>query len=128
MQLRLHRFLPQTRAEGPGLRACIWVQGCPIRCPGCAVPWTWPEEGGEIVDAEEIARHIVTGPPVEGVTFLGGEPFAQAAALAELAGSVRRHGLSIMTFTGYTIEAIRRSQREDWRALLSVTDLLVDGP
>ena len=27
-----------TRALGPGLRAVVWVQGCPCRCPGCVAP------------------------------------------------------------------------------------------
>lgn len=31
-------FEPTTRAMGPGLRACLWVRGCPIRCPRCATP------------------------------------------------------------------------------------------
>ena len=127
MTLRLHRFLPTSQAEGPGLRACLWVQGCPIHCPGCAVPWTWSFEGGEEIEVEELAQ-IILAEPVEGVTFLGGEPFTQAAALAMLAGKLRQAGLSVMTFSGYTIETLRRAQRPDWNALLDATDLLIDGP
>jgi anaerobic ribonucleoside-triphosphate reductase activating protein len=33
MKLRIHRFISNTSVEGPGERACIWVQGCPI--PEC---------------------------------------------------------------------------------------------
>ena len=128
MLLRMHRFLPHTRAEGPGERACLWVQGCPIHCPGCAVPWTWPEDGGQVVEVHDLAGRILHGPPVEGVTFLGGEPFAQAEALAVLGGMLRQRGLSVMTFTGYVLEAIRRSPRQGWHDLLAVTDLLIDGP
>ena len=127
MTLRLHRFLATSQAEGPGLRACLWVQGCPIHCPGCAVPWTWSFEGGEEVEVEELANKILAE-PVEGVTFLGGEPFTQAAALAELANKLRQAGLSVMTFSGYTIETLRRAGRPDWNALLDATDLLIDGP
>lgn len=126
--LRLHRFLPFTRAEGPGERACLWVQGCPIHCPGCAVPWTWPDEGGQEIEIEDLARRILAGPPVEGVTFLGGEPFAQARDLAVLGEMLRSNGLSVMTFTGYVLEKLRRSNRRDWHDLLRVTDLLIDGP
>ena len=53
-RLRIHRFVPFTRAEGPGERACLWVQGCPIRCAGCAVPWTWDADAGEWMDAGTI--------------------------------------------------------------------------
>jgi anaerobic ribonucleoside-triphosphate reductase activating protein len=128
MHLRIHRFLPSTRVEGPGDRACIWVQGCPIHCPGCAVPWTWPKEGGTLVSVDELVHQILTGPSIEGVTLVGGEPFFQAAALAELGQAVRDAGLSIVTFTGYVLEEIVASDRKDWLDLLSVTDLLLDGP
>jgi anaerobic ribonucleoside-triphosphate reductase activating protein len=128
MKLRIHRFLPTTRTEGPGVRACVWVQGCPIRCPGCAVPNTWPEEGGEEVDVQDLAERILNGPSVEGVTFAGGEPFAQAEGLAHLGMIVRNRGLSVVTYTGYVLEQIQRSTRTDWHNLLAVTDVLIDGP
>lgn len=128
MQLRIHRFLPFTRAEGPGDRACLWVQGCPIRCPGCAVPWTWPADGGRLIGVEALALTILEGPTIEGVTFVGGEPFGQAAALACLARHVRSHGLSVMTFSGYALEEITAAKRADWTELLETTDLLIDGP
>ena len=127
-KLRLHRFISSTRAEGPGLRACLWVQGCPIRCPNCFLSQTWDSAGGKEVNVSVLATNILAGPPVEGITFLGGEPFAQADALAELAFILRAHGFSILTFTGYTLEDIIRADQEDWSRLLSVTDLLIDGP
>lgn len=126
--LRVHRFLPFTRAEGPGERACVWVQGCPIHCPGCAVPGLWPEDGGEEVAVDDLVARVLAGPPVEGITFLGGEPFAQAEPLAHLGRTLQDAGLSVVTFTGYVLEDLRQSPRKDWCDLLEVTDLLIDGP
>ncbi len=128
MRLRIDRFLPRTRVEGPGERACIWVQGCSIRCPGCAVPWTWPRDGGTERAVEELAETIINGPAIEGVTFMGGEPFEQAEALAALAARVRRVGLSIVTFSGYEFDVIQRSMDAGWRRLVASTDLLIAGP
>ncbi len=128
MDLRLHRYLPVTHVDGPGARAGVWVQGCPIRCAGCAVPCTWPPDGGSLTSVEELAAQILRGPEVEGVSLLGGEPFAQAPALAELAKAVRGAHLSVVVFTGYEIEFIRRCRRAGWRELLALTDLLIDGP
>jgi len=128
MALRVHKFMPETRVEGPGVRACLQVQGCPIRCRGCAVPFTWPNNGGYALEVEELAERIRRGPAVEGITFLGGEPFAQAGELAKLGELLKREGLSVMTFTGYVLENLRAANNPDYDALLAVTDLLVDGP
>lgn len=128
MVLRVHRLLLSTAVEGPGIRACLQVQGCPIHCPGCAVPFTWPEDGGMTMEVEQLAAQILNGPKVEGITFLGGEPFEQAGELARLARILRASGLSVMTFTGYLLENLRSAGRADWLELLAVTDLLIDGP
>lgn len=128
MKLRLHRFIPITRVEGPGDRACLWVQGCSIRCPDCAVPWTWPSDGGYDIEVDELAERILCGPSIEGITLLGGEPFSQAGPLAELASAVRNAGLSVVTFTGFELDQINSADRAEWRLLLSVTDLLIAGP
>lgn len=129
MELRLFQYISATRVEGPGVRACIQVQGCPIRCQGCAVQQTWPADGGLLYDSASLAGQILEERPrVEGVTFLGGEPFSQAAALAEIGRLVKAHGLSVVTFTGHLLEDIEKANREDFNELLAVTDLLIDGP
>lgn len=83
---------------------------------------------GTALAVEELCREIIAEPEVEGVTFLGGEPFEQAAALAALATQVREARLSVMTFTGHSIESLRASPSPAVAALLDATDLLADGP
>jgi len=128
MDIRIARYIPATRAEGPGLRACIQVQGCPIRCAGCAVPDTWAPNKGRLTRTEEIVRQLAEAPALEGITFLGGEPFAQAKALAEIGQAAQRLGLSVLTFTGYLREDLEQAGRREYDDLLAVTDLLIDGP
>jgi anaerobic ribonucleoside-triphosphate reductase activating protein len=128
MLLRIHRFLPITNAEGPGKRACIWVQGCPIQCCGCAVPETWSFNGGRQIDVQEIVERISDIPQIEGVTFVGGEPFMQAKELSYIGRKIQERGLSVLTFTGFVIDEIKKKKIKDWYDLLSVTDLLIDGP
>ena len=95
---------------------------------GCAVPQTWAVDGGRLIDADVLADQIICGPPVEGVTFLGGEPFVQASELAYIGRRISNHGLSVVTFTGYRLEAIKAANRRGYEELLAVTDLLIDGP
>lgn len=118
-----------TEAEGPGSRYALWFQGCPLRCPGCCNPEFLPFSGGtprtvaEIL--VEIDRAALAG--IEGVSLLGGEPFAHRTGAKILAEEIRNRGLSVMIYSGYTIEAIRKLDGDALR-LLELTDLLVDGP
>lgn len=132
-ELRWSRFLTATTAEGPGLRSALWVQGCSVRCPGCFNPHLWAEIGGTLGETGTLAERFVTdavGAGVEGITLLGGEPFDQAAALATIAEAFRSAGLTVMTFSGYTLESLTgwAADRDDIARLLAATDLLVDGP
>ena len=126
--LGVHRFLPETEVEGPGRRAALWVQGCAIQCPGCANGATWSFDGGYQATVEDLFDQIRKQHNIEGVTFIGGEPFSQARALAALGRLSREHGLSVVTFTGYEHSRLVAACREDWTALLAVTDLLLAGP
>lgn len=126
VQVRLARVLIGTTAEGPGIRAAVWVQGCSIRCSGCINPHLFSPRGGEVHDPCALVDQAVTN-GCEGLTLLGGEPFDQAEACAELAEAGRRAGLGVITFTGYELESIRERDA-GCRRLIAATDLLVDGP
>lgn len=126
--LRVHRFLPETEVEGPGRRAALWVQGCPIQCPGCANGATWSFNGGYQASIKDLFEQIQEQQNIEGVTFIGGEPFSQAQALAVLGRMCHEHGLSVVTFTGYDYPRLVVANRSDWNSLLAVTDLLLAGP
>lgn len=128
MKIRVYKILKNTKVEGPGTRFCLWVQGCPIHCDGCWAKETWPLDGGQLFDVDEIYNMIDDENEIEGITFLGGEPFAQADALYELGIKVKEMGLSIVTFTGYTYESILEANKKEWNDLLAITDLLIDGP
>jgi anaerobic ribonucleoside-triphosphate reductase activating protein len=129
VELRVGALVERTECEGPGARFALWVQGCPIRCADCCNPQFFAERGGEATSAEAVVTRLRRAAPgLEGVTLLGGEPFAQAGALAEVARAARELGLSVMTFTGYALEELRARRHPDVSALLAATDLLVDGP
>ena len=125
---RIAAIVPVTEAEGPGARLAVWAQGCAIRCPGCCNPQMFDPAGGRDAPIAEIAAEMDrVRHRIEGVTLLGGEPFAQPRAMAEVAREARRRGLSVVVFTGHTLEALRSGAVPDAEALLAETDLLVDG-
>ena len=124
MRLNLARTIARSAANGPGERFTIWVQGCPLACPGCWNPDTWAFERRALRSIESLLADIRATVGIEGVTLTGGEPFAQARSLAELARSVRADGLSVFVFTGYDLSELDRPEHRD---LLAQTDVLVAG-
>lgn len=45
----IHSFVPASRANGPGLRAVVYVQGCSLKCHGC-----WNPDTHSFVDTEQV--------------------------------------------------------------------------
>jgi anaerobic ribonucleoside-triphosphate reductase activating protein len=127
-ELNYAGFLACSTVNGPGRRAVIWVQGCPLRCSGCFNQDLWPFAPRNRIRTGDLADRITALPDIEGVTFSGGEPFCQAAALAEVGELVREKGLTVVTFTGFPYRELRLRQRASWNALLHATDLLITGP
>jgi anaerobic ribonucleoside-triphosphate reductase activating protein len=129
--LNIAELCPATRALGPGLRSALWVQGCPIGCPGCiSADWIPNIPAHRLTPAEAAAR-LLSNPAIEGITLSGGEPMAQAAGLAEMLQIVRatRPDLHVICFSGYTYEALLRQPASSGVPdLLSRIDLLIDGP
>ncbi len=124
--LNVANVVDRTEAEGPGVRFAVWVQGCPLRCRECCNPEQLAFVERDTMTAEALAERALRA-GVEGVSLLGGEPMAQATELARFASLVRAGGLSVMVFTGYTLEELGAMEDDGVRALLASTDLLVDG-
>jgi len=127
-KLNLSGLLMHSTVNGPGTRAVIWVQGCPLRCRGCFNKASWSFSPNNIIPADELASRILAAEGIEGVTFSGGEPFAQAAPLAEVAERIQDAGLSVVAYSGYTFRHLTMRNDPDWDRLLTATDLLIAGP
>lgn len=125
--LNLYKIIPLTDVEGPNKRFCLWVQGCKRHCVGCWAKETWKFGVGTDYSVEELTELVTNQKEIEGVTFLGGEPFEQAEPLSRIAQNVKKLGLSVVCFTGYTIEELRAKNSQAVNKLLENIDLLVDG-
>ena len=91
--LNLAGFLGKSEVNGPGTRAVVWVRGCPIHCPGCFNEQFQPFSPATLIPVDELAGTILSLHGIDGVTFSGGEPFAQAGPLAALGERLREDGL-----------------------------------
>ncbi len=128
--LNIASIINNTYAEGPGLRTAIWVQGCLKRCVGCCNPEFLSISKKIIFDLESLCELIQKNQKkylISGITLLGGEPFLQAQGLAEVAAYSQSLGLSVMTFSGYSIEELCESNFHGAEKLLRHSDLVIDG-
>ena len=128
MIIQMAGIAEDSIVDGPGIRTAYFAQGCPHHCEGCQNPETWAFGEGTPMDIETLARVAIDNPLCHAVTFSGGEPFAQAEGFCALAQRLKAEGYEIASYTGYTFEHLRDVGTEAQRRLLSLLDVLVDGP
>lgn len=125
--LNLSGIVSDSIVDGPGIRVTVFGQGCPHHCPGCHNPETWAFGCGTDVDETQIVEIVRSNPLCRGVTFSGGEPFAQAEDFAHLAKLLKAHGYEVASYSGFTFEQLLQGD-EQQRKLLESIDVLIDGP
>lgn len=129
-RLRMSHLAYPVTALGPGRRLALWVAGCPLRCPGCITPELQPIGAGRPIPIARLAAHVLKLPmALQGVTLTGGEPFAQARALADLWAllAAARPAWDLLVFSGHRLAELQ-ARGVSSAALLGCTDILIDGP
>lgn len=79
------------------------------------------------MEEADIVKIVQGNPLCRGVTFSGGEPFAQATGFARLARLLKQAGYEVASYTGYRFEELLEGTPEQ-RELLEGIDVLIDGP
>ncbi|MGE0872186.1 MAG: 4Fe-4S single cluster domain-containing protein [Kofleriaceae bacterium] len=124
MNLRVHAIEPGSRANGPGVRFVVWVQGCTLGCAGCFNPTTHETGAGQLIAVDELARQLEAS-SAEGLTLSGGEPLQQIGGAIALLDAARALGRSTLMFSGYSLDEIRALPRG--AEVLARLDVLIDG-
>lgn len=129
--LNIYRVLESSIAEGPGVRFCLWLQGCNRHCPGCCNAQMQSFEPRlllPIANIWEMIENSVANNRIEGITLLGGEPLLQIKGLQPIVRKAHEKDLSVMLFTGYTYEECIADIIPGSAEFLRWVDVLVDGP
>jgi anaerobic ribonucleoside-triphosphate reductase activating protein len=129
MQLRVHALMECSTVNGPGARAVIWVQGCPLGCPRCWNPLTHDPKEGFWLDVSEVLEWVAKANRehrIEGLTISGGEPIEQVPAVLELLRRLKAAHPEMTTglFSGYTERELTESL---WPAIQGHLDFAVLG-
>jgi anaerobic ribonucleoside-triphosphate reductase activating protein len=129
--VRIAGYYHNSLTEGPGRRSSVLFQYCPLKCKGCWTPQLHSKDAGELISVEKLAE-LLLDPTYErdGVTILGGEPFAQPEGLCALVKELRKRNCPhIVCYSGYTLEVLRdKSARQtSIGEVLGDIDILIDG-
>ena len=122
-------------AGAPGVSLSFFVQGCPIRCPGCHNQETWDFDGGREFTNKTLDS-IINGLVANGIkrTFcvMGGEPLcSENLFLTDLVITTVKDkypDIKIYLWTGYTYEHLQQEEDAHLKHILSMTNVLIDGP
>ena len=121
--LYIHSFQSLGTVDGPGVRAVIFLQGCPLNCVCCHNPDTWDMSKGQLTTIEELLHKVNRCQAYfgkdGGVTVSGGEPLLQAGALCELFKELKAKGIHTALDTSGCVlnDAVKQ--------LLEYTDLVL---
>lgn len=124
--LNIAGIVQDSIVDGPGIRVTIFAQGCPHHCTGCQNSETWNFQGGHSFSEDELFAIIQQNPLAKGVTFSGGEPFAQPEGFYQLAKRLKVHQYEVASYTGYTFEELLQGSASQ-QQLLQQLDVLIDG-
>ena len=125
-------------ANGIGCRTAFFVSGCTHHCKGCFNEMTWDFNYG-VPYTKEVEDEIVESLKpsyIAGLTILGGEPMeiVNQKEIRPLMERIKKEvpRATIWIYSGYLWEELtdpnnKRCHGEDTDAILSMTDVLVDG-
>lgn len=126
--INVAEICPATASLGPGRRFVIWVQGCPFACKNCTSPDWVPRKESHLISSKNLADLILSTPNIQGLTISGGEPMLQPAALLELVEFVKKEkDLSVICFTGFTMQQLSSQNNHSIDRFMETIDVLIDG-
>lgn len=126
----------------PGIAVSVYLQGCPIHCPGCHNSSIWDFDGGKEL-TQDVIDKIIEAISANGISrslcILGGEPLANEniAATAYIIEKVRNAypDIKIYLWTGYTLETLNYQLKqplspyiEKLSYIFNTIDYMIDGP
>jgi len=129
VNIRIAGVVKESIVDGPGIRYVLFTQGCPHRCKGCHNPQTHDFNGGKIVSTEDIVEDILSKVKyIDGITISGGEPLVQPEACIEIIKAVKKAGLHVIVYTGFTWEYMWSKGSGEQQLVVRMADAVVDGP
>lgn len=101
----------ESDVNGTGRRCVIWTQGCSLHCAGCFNPGLHAFCKGTAYNPKVLAKQLARL-ETDGITISGGEPLDQNAAVYQFIHTYKcLCNRTVLLFTGYSLEQIKRSPK-----------------
>ncbi len=134
---RIAKLMFNDISNGDGVCVSIFIQGCPIRCPGCFNKQTWDFNGGNEIQDDfysKIIKAISKNNIQRGLNILGGEPLCKenVGFTKQIIFNVKQAypNIKIYLWSGYEIEQLQERAKEenDLKFILENITMIVCGP
>lgn len=129
MKGRIHSFESFALVDGPGVRFCVFLQGCNMRCKYCHNPETWSHGAGEEWTPEELFKKVYRYKNYwgkdGGITVSGGESLLQLEFVAEFFRIAKEKGVHTTLDTSGNSFNMEPDYLEKFDRLMAVTDLFL---
>lgn len=131
--MRYLRITCPDMNNGNGCRVTLWLPGCSHKCQGCHNAWTANYNQGYEFTNETLDKlfSILSRKEICGLTLSGGDPLDQSDKMLQeiylLLKKIKNKfpEKDIWIYTGYYISDLTREYQ---KMILSLSDVLVDGP
>ncbi|MCR5272740.1 MAG: pyruvate formate lyase-activating protein [Lachnospiraceae bacterium] len=125
----IHSFESFALVDGPGVRYCIFLQGCNMRCRYCHNPDTWKTGCGEEWEAQKlfdkVYRYKTYWKNNGGITVSGGEALLQMDFVTEFFEIAKSKGVNTCLDTSGNPFEMTPEYLEKFDRLMKVTDLFM---
>lgn len=126
---RVHSFESFALVDGPGVRFCVFLQGCNMRCKYCHNPETWACNAGEEWTAEDLFKKVFRYKNYwgkdGGITVSGGESLLQLEFVTEFFKIAKEKGVHTTIDTSGNPFSMDPEYLEKFDKLMEVTDLFL---
>ena len=118
----------------PGIAVSVYLQGCPLHCPGCHNSSIWDFDGGKEFNFNtliDIENALTANGINRSLCILGGEPMAEENLFTTvfIVEHIKLHmpNVKIYLWSGYTLEELQQRESSQIDYILDNIDYLIDG-
>lgn len=129
MKGKIHSFESFALVDGPGVRFCVFLQGCNMRCKYCHNPETWACDAGEEWTPQDLFNKVYRYKNYwgkdGGITVSGGESLLQMEFVTEFFKLAKEKGIHTAIDTSGNPFKMDSEYLMVFDKLMEVTDLFI---